>query len=92
MTGPSGCGKSTLLKIVASLISPTSGTLLFEGRCQHTKARNLPPASLLLPQTPTLFGDTVYDNLIFPGKSVTSSLTRPFFSIFSNASLCRTAF
>ncbi|MFP1483047.1 hypothetical protein ACLB1S_08035 [Escherichia coli] len=29
-----------------------------------------------------MFGDTVYDNLIFPGRSVTSSLTRPFFSIF----------
>ena len=42
ITGPSGCGKSTLLKIVASLISPTSGG------CQHTKARNLPPTSLLL--------------------------------------------
>ncbi|WP_272581505.1 ATP-binding cassette domain-containing protein, partial [Providencia sp. PROV263] len=27
ITGPSGCGKSTLLKIVASLISPTQGTI-----------------------------------------------------------------
>lgn len=27
ITGPSGCGKSTLLKIIASLLSPTSGHL-----------------------------------------------------------------
>ena len=31
ITGPSGCGKSTLLKIVASLLSPTEGAILFEG-------------------------------------------------------------
>ncbi len=29
ITGPSGCGKSTLLKIIASLLSPTSGRLFF---------------------------------------------------------------
>lgn len=32
ITGPSGCGKSTLLKMVASLISPDIGVILFEGQ------------------------------------------------------------
>jgi len=30
--GPSGCGKSTLLHILGCVDTPTSGTLLFEGR------------------------------------------------------------
>lgn len=79
ITGPSGCGKSTLLKIVASLISPTSGTLLFEGEDVSTLKPEIYRQQVsYCAQTPTLFGDTVYDNLIFPGRSVTSSLTRPF--------------
>ncbi|MGE8030101.1 iron efflux ABC transporter ATP-binding subunit FetA [Enterobacter mori] len=67
ITGPSGCGKSTLLKIVASLLSSTEGTIIFEGKNIAT----LSPESYrqqvsYCVQTPTLFGDTVYDNLIFP--------------------------
>lgn len=67
ITGPSGCGKSTLLKIVASLLSPTEGTIMFEGIDIATLSpeRYRQQVSYCV-QTPSLFGETVYDNLIFP--------------------------
>ena len=67
ITGPSGCGKSTLLKIVASLISPDTGDILFEGEEIGTlKPETYRQQVSYCAQTPVLFGDTVYDNLIFP--------------------------
>ncbi|WOI97407.1 iron efflux ABC transporter ATP-binding subunit FetA [Citrobacter koseri] len=67
ITGPSGCGKSTLLKIVASLISPDTGDILFEGKEIATlKPETYRQQVSYCAQTPVLFGDTVYDNLIFP--------------------------
>ena len=36
LTGPSGGGKSTLLKIIASLISPSEGEIIFEGQTPTT--------------------------------------------------------
>ena len=67
LTGPSGGGKSTLLKIIASLISPSDGEIIFEGQNQRdyeiTTYRQLVSYCF---QQPSLFGQTVADNLQFP--------------------------
>lgn len=67
ITGPSGCGKSTLLKIIASMLSPTDGKILFEGKDINALTPEAYRKQVsYCAQTPALFGDTVYDNFIFP--------------------------
>lgn len=69
ITGPSGSGKSTLLKYLAQLQSPnlkTDGEYLFKGQ----NVMDLDPIKLRQDisycfQSPTLFGETVRDNLQF---------------------------
>jgi len=67
ITGPSGCGKSTLLKIVSSLIDPTRGKIIFAGKA----ITDIAPEEYRQQvsycfQTPSLFGDSVYDNIALP--------------------------
>lgn len=67
LTGPSGSGKSTLLKIIASLLSPTGGNIIFNGEAIDTlKPERYRQRVSYCFQTPVLFGDTVHDNLAFP--------------------------
>lgn len=67
VVGPSGSGKSTLMRILASMISPTSGQVLFNGQPLNsfdpTEYRQKVSYAF---QQPTLFGKTVKDNLQFP--------------------------
>lgn len=67
ITGPSGCGKSTLLKIVSSLIDPTRGKIIFDGKpiTDMSPEEYRQQVSYCF-QTPALFGDTVYDNIALP--------------------------
>lgn len=67
ITGPSGSGKSTLLKIIATILSKTSGEILYNGKSidsyEPTEYRK--EVSYCF-QSPVLFGETVQDNLAFP--------------------------
>lgn len=67
IVGPSGSGKSTLLRLLATLLTPTSGEILFEGKPQSAlpKPQFRQQVSYCF-QQPTLFGETVQDNLQFP--------------------------
>ncbi|XPE47587.1 hypothetical protein ACNKHO_02895 [Shigella flexneri] len=79
MTGTSGCGKSTFaLKDYCLTAFASRGEIRFEGK----EITTLSPEAYSWGRTNTarkpqaLFGDTVYDNLIFPGKLAVSSLSR----------------
>ncbi|MBF7955736.1 iron efflux ABC transporter ATP-binding subunit FetA [Rahnella victoriana] len=67
LTGPSGSGKSTLLKIIASLQNPTGGKVYFKGEdIAQIKPEVYRQRVSYCFQTPSLFGETVYDNLALP--------------------------
>ena len=66
LLGPSGCGKTTLLNIISGLLTPSEGSILFDGRDvtqQPTAARHISQVF----QFPVVYDTmTVFDNLAFP--------------------------
>lgn len=59
IVGPSGCGKTTLLRVVAGLITPTSGSVRFNGRLPE----NPPRAALVFQEHGLLPWCTVLENV-----------------------------
>lgn len=67
ITGPSGSGKSTLLKIIATILSKTSGEILYNGKpIESYGPKEYRKEVSYCFQSPVLFGETVKDNLAFP--------------------------
>jgi NitT/TauT family transport system ATP-binding protein len=65
LIGPSGCGKSTLLRIVGDLTSPTSGTVVVNGKSAEGARRDRDYGMVF--QAPVLFDwRTVEDNVKLP--------------------------
>src|SRR5699024_6305153 len=60
LVGPSGCGKSTLLNIVGGLMSPTEGSVYFEG-LTDTK----PNLGIVFQEIALFPWRTVYQNVIY---------------------------
>ncbi|WNN43683.1 MULTISPECIES: iron efflux ABC transporter ATP-binding subunit FetA [Winslowiella] len=78
LTGPSGSGKSTLLKIIASLLTPTTGHIFFKGQpIGELKAEHYRQQVSYCFQTPVLFGETVFDNLALPWQIRHKRVDRP---------------
>ena len=66
LLGPSGCGKTTLLNIISGLLTPSEGSILFDG----DDVTALPTAERHIAQVfqfPVVYDTmTVFDNLAFP--------------------------
>ena len=69
ITGPSGSGKSTLLKLLASMLTPTHGEILYKGRSvQEYEPTDYRKQVSYTFQSAALFGETVEENIAFPYK------------------------
>jgi NitT/TauT family transport system ATP-binding protein len=63
IVGPSGCGKSTLLKLIAGILPPTTGSVVFRGRPLLGPTSDIG----LVFQSPVLMPwRTVLQNVLFP--------------------------
>ncbi len=66
LLGPSGCGKTTLLNTISGLLTPSDGSIFFDGQ----DITSLPTSQRQIAQVfqfPVVYDTmTVYDNLAFP--------------------------
>ncbi|MEF0941404.1 ABC transporter ATP-binding protein [Rhizobium sp. BR 362] len=71
--GESGCGKSTLARVIAGILPPVSGNIVFNGKQLAADARNRQRDELQKLQIVFQFADTALN----PAKSIGEILGRP---------------
>jgi len=74
LLGPSGCGKTTTLRIIAGLLKPDGGKILFDGEDVTQLSPRERNVGMVF-QSPALFPNlTVWENIAFPLEARNRSL------------------
>ncbi|WP_243297695.1 ABC transporter ATP-binding protein [Bacillus litorisediminis] len=69
LIGPNGAGKSTLLSIMATILQPTAGTIIIDGKDVKKQAKDIRRRLGFVPQDLALWPElTVEENMIFWSK------------------------
>lgn len=67
--GPIGCGKTTLMKLFMGFILPTEGSLTINGISIHNISDEWMRNNIaLVPQNPSLFDRSLYENIVYGQK------------------------
>lgn len=74
IVGPSGCGKTTLLRMLAGLLSPTSGQILLNPDRERSGVALIPQSAVLLPWRTLLQNATL--GMEIAGRCSAASLER----------------